>query len=81
MNVDTVEDFAVYISRNGALDYQAIYTKEVNGSENTGYTYVYTLSPDNFAEEGGYRLSLYSKDRAGNEINIRIRSMVMRLHL
>ena len=69
MNVDTVEDFAVYISRNGALDYQAIYTKEVNGSENTGYTYVYTLSPDNFAEEGGYRLSLYSKDRAGNEIN------------
>ena len=69
MNVDTVEEFDLYISRNGELGYQAAYSKEISGSEHTGYTYVYKIDKENFQEEGAYRLSLYSKDRAGNEVN------------
>lgn len=69
MNIDTVEEFDVYLSRNGALGYKAAYTKEVQGSEDTGYTYLYRIGRENFQQEGSYRLSLYSKDRAGNEIN------------
>lgn len=69
MNVDTVEEFDLYISRNGELGYQTAYSKEISGSEHTGYTYVYKIDKENFQEEGAYRLSLYSKDRAGNEVN------------
>lgn len=69
MNVDTVEEFDLFISRNGELGYQAAYSKEISGSEHTGYTYVYKIDKENFTEEGAYRLSLYSKDRAGNEVN------------
>lgn len=69
MNIDTVEDFDIYISRNGELGYNAEYSKEVRGSIDTGYTYIYHVKRDNFAQEGTYRLSLYSRDRAGNEIN------------
>ena len=69
MNVDVVEEFDLYISRNGELGYQAAYSKEISGSEQTGYTYVYKIDKENFQEEGAYRLSLYSKDRAGNEVN------------
>lgn len=69
MNTDAVDEFDVYISRNGALDYRAEYTREIRGSDDIGYTYVYGIGRDNFAEEGSYRLSFYSRDRAGNEIN------------
>ena len=69
MNVDLVDEFEVYISRNGALGYKAAYEKEVQGSDNIGYTYTYRIKRENFAEEGSYRLSMYSKDRAGNEVN------------
>lgn len=69
MNVDTVDEFELYISRNGELGYKAVYSKEISGSENTGYTYVYNIDEKNFTQEGTYRLSLYSRDRAGNEVN------------
>lgn len=69
MNIDTVEHFAIYISRNGALGYSAVYDKEIMGSAEKGYTYVYRIKKDNFAEEGTYRISLYSRDRVGNEVN------------
>ncbi|MDE6365898.1 MAG: hypothetical protein K2L86_16855 [Lachnospiraceae bacterium] len=69
MNVDMVEEFDLYISKNGELGTKAIFVKEISGSESTGYTYVYKIDKTNFTEEGAYRLSLYSKDRAGNEIN------------
>ena len=69
MNVDKVSEFAVYISRNGELGYAAEYEKEVQGSDSIGYTYTYRIRRENFAEEGSYRLSMYSKDRAGNEVN------------
>lgn len=69
MNIDTIEQFEVYISRNGELGYPASYKKNVQGSKSTGYIYTYSLLRENFAEEGCYRLSLYSRDRAGNEAN------------
>ncbi len=69
MNIDMVEQFEIYISRNGALGYSAAYDKEVKGSAETGYIYTYHVKKDNFTEEGTYRISLYSKDRAGNEGN------------
>lgn len=69
MNVDTVEEFELYVSRNGAIGFEAEYTREVSGSADTGYTYMYQIKKENFAEEGIYRLSLYSRDRAGNEVN------------
>ena len=69
MNIDTIEQFEVYISRNGELGYPASYKKNIQGSKATGYTYTYSLQRENFAEEGCYRLSLYSRDRAGNEVN------------
>lgn len=69
MNIDTVEQFELYVSRNGALCYSASYDKEIKGSAETGYTYIYHVGKDNFAEEGTYRISLYSRDRAGNEGN------------
>ena len=86
MNVDKVEDFNIYMSRNGELlsgkrvmkrpvakalinDKQIAYSVDVSGDDNTGYTYKYTIYKENFAEEGTYRMGLYSKDRAGNEVN------------
>ena len=69
MNVDTVEDFELYVSRNGAIGYEADYTSRRSGSADTGYTYIYQICKENFAEEGIYRISLYSRDRAGNEVN------------
>lgn len=69
MNIDTVEEFELYVSRNGAIGYEARYTREMHGSADIGYTYVYQIGKENFAAEGIYRLTLYSRDRAGNEVN------------
>lgn len=71
MNIDKVVGSEIYISRNGAIGYKAQYTQKVEGSEDTGYTYHYDLPRENFEQEGIYRLSLYSRDRAGNEVNDR----------
>ena len=69
MNIDTVDEFELYVSRNGAIGYEAEYTRERYGSADAGYTYVYQIAKENFAAEGIYRLTLYSRDRAGNEVN------------
>lgn len=86
MNVDKVEEFALYLSYNADIVYgktgsrpsdqnenklpeAVIYSRDVSGSEDTGYVYTYTIYRENFALEGTYRLGVYSKDRAGNEVN------------
>ena len=69
MNIDAVEEFDLYVSRNGELGCKAGYTREISGSADAGYTYVYQIDKENFAAEGLYRLTLYSRDRAGNEVN------------
>lgn len=86
MNVDRVEEFALYMSYNADIIYgksgsrpacenfdklpeAALYSVDVSGNENTGYVYTYTIYRENFALEGTYRLGIYSKDAAGNEVN------------
>lgn len=70
MNVDLVEECRFYLSRNGEMLPQVILSGvEQSGSERLGYTYVYTLARENFVQEGIYRLGIYSRDRAGNEVN------------
>jgi len=86
MNVDKVEDFALYLSRNTDIIYgekgsrplhvngnmlppQVYYSVEMSGNEDTGYVYTYTIYREAFALEGTYRLGIYSRDRAGNEVN------------
>lgn len=84
MNVDEIENYSIYISRNGKLlscietqnDSQAdfgqnevFYSIEVKGDEKTGYQNQYIFYKENFTREGLYRITCYSKDRAGNEMN------------
>lgn len=52
-----------------ALPSTVRYGVEVSGNEDTGYVYTYTVYREAFALEGTYRLGIYSKDKAGNEVN------------
>lgn len=70
MNVDKIEDFHMYLSRNGQMiTDKVVFTKEESGSEQLGYTYKYKIGKENFQKEGFYRIGFYSKDKAGNEVN------------
>lgn len=82
MNVDKIEKFSVYLSRNGnmlqaeqvesmpsANKDKVYYRVDMEGDERTGYRYRYTIFRENFEQEGSYNISFYSKDKAGNEVN------------
>lgn len=83
MNVDTIEDFSIYVSKNGEMHTKSeegscpstleenviYYEKNVKGDATTGYEYTYTIYKENFEGEGIYNIMFYSKDRAGNEVN------------
>ncbi len=70
MNVDEVEEYQFRLSRNGEMLPQVVLSNvEQSGSERIGYTYVYNIAKENFAQEGTYRLGIYSRDRAGNKVN------------
>ncbi len=86
MNVDKVEEFALYLSYNTDIVYgkngsrplpqngnkpcgEVLYSVDVSGNEDTGYVYTYTVYRENFAREGIYQLGIYSRDKAGNEVN------------
>lgn len=82
-NVDEVEGFSIYISRNGELltagegnvqpvsqdGNQIRYDVKSSGDPAMGYRYEYTIYKENFEQEGIYNIMFYSKDRAGNEVN------------
>lgn len=93
MNVDKVEQFAVYVSRNGVLiptvisdvyhpmtEDVVLYNIERQGNEQLGYVYTYTLFGENFAKEGTYQVALYSKDAAGNEVSSTLKDKDAGLH-
>lgn len=42
------------------------YKIDIQGKEGEWYRYTYTIFKENFADDGVYRLSLYSEDAAGN---------------
>ncbi len=83
MNVDAIEEFSVYVSKNGVLQTNSVegnlpqtleentvyYRIDKEGNAETGYRYYYTLYKENFEAEGVYDIMFYSKDRAGNEVN------------
>lgn len=83
MNVNAIEEFKMYITRNGemitALQKDTIpkksdentiyYTIQENGNDEIGYEYNYTISKEAFKQEGIYNIIFYSKDKAGNEVN------------
>lgn len=93
MNVDEVEQFAVYVSRNGVLiptvmsdvyhpktEDVVLYNVERQGNEKLGYVYNYTLFGENFDKEGTYQVALYSKDAAGNEVSSTLKDKDAGLH-
>lgn len=93
MNVDEVEQFAVYVSRNGVLiptvmsdvyhpmtEDVVLYNMERQGNEKLGYVYTYTLFGENFDKEGTYQVALYSKDAAGNEVSSTLKDKDAGLH-
>lgn len=84
MNVDRIEEYSIYVTRNGALlpceeaprdvlsatkEERFYYSLEVSGDEEKGYRNSYAFYKENFTKEGLYRITCYSKDRAGNEVN------------
>lgn len=83
MNVDTIEDFSVYVSKNGEMQTNCVegarpstleentiyYGIDMEGDAESGYRYYYTLYKENFEDEAVYNIMFYSKDRAGNEVN------------
>lgn len=84
MNVDEIEEYAFYITRNGKMltcmeiseqpkefseDEEVLYYVEKEGDERKGYKNYYFFPRENFEKEGIYRIICYSKDRAGNESN------------
>lgn len=81
MNVDRIEEHELYLSKNGKVfqakegkrpakgSQEICYEVEETGNEQLGYTNVYRIYRENFETEGLYNLTLYSKDRAGNEVN------------
>lgn len=93
MNVDEVEQFAVYVSRNGVLiptvmsdvyhpmtEDVVLYNMERQGNEKLGYVYNYTLFGENFDKEGTYQVALYSRDVAGNEVSSTLKDKDAGLH-
>lgn len=93
MNVDEVEQFAVYVSRNGVLiptvisdvyhpktEDVVLYNMERQGNEKLGYVYTYTLFGENFDKEGTYQVALYSRDVAGNEVSSTLKDKDAGLH-
>lgn len=84
MNVDRIEEYAFYVTRNGKMltcmernvqshevssQEEIYYYVEKEGDERKGYINRYLFPRENFAQEGIYRITCYSKDRAGNESN------------
>ena len=83
MNVNSIEKFDLYVTRNGesitserrdkrpnTMDASVFcYTTDINGNDDIGYEYNYTLYKESFRQEGIYNIMFYSKDKAGNEVN------------
>lgn len=83
MNVNTIEEFNIIVTRNGqvitsmetdARPYDGAqdaiyYTTNVEGSDAIGYEYEYTIYRESFWQEGIYNIMFYSRDKAGNEVN------------
>lgn len=82
-NIDKIENFDIYVNRNGKMIQGTAVSKEpskfandtvyymvnLQESESNGYTYEYTIIRGNFKEEGTYNITFTSVDRAGNRMS------------
>lgn len=69
VNVDLLEESIISYSLNGnivELVQGTDYNVEIAGSSNAWKSYTYIINADNFSQEGNYVLTLYSKDKAQN---------------
>jgi|GEM_PF-2559471 len=76
INVDSLEERDVSMARDGdvsELKETTDYKVAGSGDENTWKKYDYTIAKSNFTQEGNYTLTLYSKDRATNTQNNKIK--------
>ena len=83
MNVNTVEEFNIIVTRNGkavnsiergarpqeSVQDAIYYATNVEGNDDIGYEYEYTIYRESFQQEGIYNIMFYSRDKAGNEVN------------
>ncbi len=82
-NLDEVEQFNIYMNRNGNMlksvntdkkpwkfnKNKLYYTTKRYGSPELGYMYEYIIYKENFQKEGSYKLTFSSIDKAGNHVN------------
>lgn len=69
INVDELTDFQVTLFKDGEtiiLEKGSGFTVEQISDENGWYQYRYTIFAENFADDGVYKVSVRSEDKAGN---------------
>ncbi len=78
VNVDVLEEIKITYSLNGNIvelveneDYTVVVSDKVGG----GKEYAYVISEANFEAEGTYILTIYSKDKAGNVQDNKVKSV------
>lgn len=77
-NVDNLVEQDIYITKNGKntkLVKDVDYFVEKEGTEATWKAYTYTIKKSNFSEEGVYEVSLFTKDKAGNQSDSNAKGM------
>lgn len=68
-NVNELSNIKITLFKNNqtiVLKEGVDYRVDIEGSEETGYLYTYTIFKANFEEDGVYRLIIHSEDAAGN---------------
>lgn len=69
INPDALTEHTVTLFKNNetlGLREGTDYEVEAAGTDGKWHRYVYTIYPENFAEDGIYSITLYSRDKAGN---------------
>jgi len=80
-NVDNVDEQELYITKNGKnikLVKGVDYFVEKEGTDATWKAYTYTVKKNNFVEEGTYEVSLFTKDKAGNQSDSNAQGMTIK---
>ncbi len=80
-NVDNVDEQELYITKNGKnvrLVKGVDYFVEKEGTDATWKAYTYTVKKSNFVEEGTYEVSLFTKDKAGNQSDSNAQGMTIK---
>lgn len=69
INPNELTEFELTLFKNNetiVLERDKDYSVNMDGTEGSWYSYTYTIFKENFADDGVYRISVYSKDMARN---------------